>query len=117
MLVEGLETGRYDEATLNGLLARHAILSLGRPQMEQLILAAAERHVNSLLTQSLDGGETRVWQSRHTTAAILAMLLKSRLELTRDGFFDLLLYLSARPPRETHGDGKHGGSIDHAGGE
>ena len=60
----------------------------------RLLLAAAERHVNSLLPSRMDLSETRVWQSRYTTAGAAKTLLQLEFEVNREGVFDLLLYLS-----------------------
>jgi hypothetical protein len=90
----------YDEVTLNALLARRAIFSLDPSELARLSLAAAERHVHALLAPSADLAEGNVWQCRHTIAAMTALLLKIPFELKRDGSFDLLLYISARPAHE-----------------
>ena len=85
------------------LEARRALLALEPGAMGRAVLAAAERHIHALLAPHVRREETAVWQSRNVAYWIMKPLLKSHFELRRDGIFDLLLYLSSRPPDERTG--------------
>ncbi len=89
------------------LEARKTLLALEPGAMGRAVLAAAERHTHALLAPQVRPfvrtEETPIWQSRNVAAWTMASLLKSRFELRRDGLFDLLLYLSSRPPHEHKG--------------
>ena len=89
------------------LEARRTLLALEPGAMGRAVLAAAERHIHALLAPQVRPfvrtEETPIWQSRNVAAWTMASLLKSHFELRRDGLFDLLLYLSSRPPHEHTG--------------
>jgi hypothetical protein len=90
----------YHTPNLAVLEAGKTILALDPEAMGRVVLAAAERQVQSVLAPKADYSESRIWQSRAAVAEIMSPLLKSRFEVGRDGLFDLLVYLSARLANE-----------------
>ena len=90
-------TVAYHQPDLHNLDLGRALLAPAPPELIRVILAAAERHINALLTPIGDLMQTRVWQSRSTAAATVMPLLRSHFEAPRGLLFDLILYLSARP--------------------
>ncbi len=106
LLEEALGKNTHDDTILKGLMARRAIFSPDSPISERVILAALERHVFALIEKPSDSGGMPISHSRHTSAEIVVPLLKSPFEVKRDGFFDLLLYLSTRPLHNRAGMGK-----------
>jgi hypothetical protein len=97
-------TTSYVYPQLDKLRAGRELLALDRAAMGRALLAAAERHVHALLAPSADLAEARVWKSWYATAGVALTLLQLPFQLPREGLFDLLLYLSARP--------SHGRSVD-----
>lgn len=93
-IFEELGTSYYDYVQLDEFSGERDADEAGR-----MLLAATERHVHALLAPAdhTDG----VWQARYAAAAVMLPLLKTHFTLPRDGIFDLLLYLSVRPP-EAH---------------
>ncbi len=106
-----VETVAYHQADLHDRDAGRALLAPPPVELTRVILAAAERHINALLTPTGDLMQTGVWQSRSTAAATVTPLLQSHFEAPRDLLFDLLLYLSARP---THVQAAIGNAIEQA---
>ena len=97
---EVVGTPQHYKPDLERLSAGRALLALKPAEMGKAILAAAERHVNALLASPANVSETRVWQSRTAAASIANPLLHFEFEVQRDAFFDLVLYLSARPSNQ-----------------
>jgi hypothetical protein len=93
-------TWGYGNPDFKNLETGRALLALKPAAMGRAVLAAAERHINSLLTPSANYQEPRLWQSRYVAAASVLPLMQSHFELDREGLFDLLLYLSVRPHYE-----------------
>ncbi len=90
-------THHYHNPSLSSYSAGRALLAGDNWAAGQVLLAAAERHVNSLMNPLADYTETRFWQSRYAAAGVVEPLLRTAFDLDRDGLFDLLLYLSVRP--------------------
>jgi hypothetical protein len=90
----------YHEPDFNRLDTGRKLLNLEPAALGRALLAATERRVSALLKPSIDYNEPAQWQSRYAAAAAVSPLIRSRFSLPREGVFDLLLYLSARPPRE-----------------
>ncbi len=66
-----------------------------------MVIAAAERHFNTLLPDNTESdteseAEAR-WQSRYAAASVASNLLRREFEVDRRGVFDLLLYVSVLP--------------------
>ena len=76
------------------------LLSLDSDAKGRALLAATERHVSSLQPDAVDAPEHSYWQSRSATGWVVAALMQTDFRLTRDGLFDLLLYLALRPRHE-----------------
>lgn len=77
---------------LNNYEAGKKLISLSPGAMGRVLLAAAERHVNSLISR-IDDHE--LLQAHYAAAGIASSLLQRTFEVDRDGKFDLLLYLAA----------------------
>jgi hypothetical protein len=75
-------------------------LALDPESRARVILAAAERHVHGLLTPSGGYNDIQFCQARDALGPACEALLKASFVVGRDGSFDLMLYLSARPPNE-----------------
>jgi hypothetical protein len=90
-------TIHYHNPTLSNFPTGRALLEKDPKETGRVILAAAERHVNSLTAVSVDYTDTRCWQARYAAAAPVSTLLKAKFELDRNGLFDVLLYLSVLP--------------------
>jgi Domain of unknown function (DUF4132) len=94
---EVIGTPHYYSPTLSEFPTGRALLDKDPTATGKVILAAAERHVNSLSGSAGDYTDTRSWQSRYAAAAPVSTLLNAGFELDRDGLFDVLLYLSVLP--------------------
>ena len=57
-------THHHNAPVLAGLPAGRAILALDASVLGQIVLAAAERHINALFPQPVDYNDHRFWQSR-----------------------------------------------------
>jgi len=88
-------THHYRNPTLTDYAAGRAIVSLDPWLLGRVLVAAAERHIHTLLPHPVNYTDHRLWQARYAAAGIIAPLLRSAFKLGRDGLFDLLLYLSA----------------------
>lgn len=97
LFAEVVGTAEYYQPDLPNLESGKRLLALSPAAMGQAKLAAAERHVNALLSESASYEEHQVWQSRSTAASMYGLLPSSKIELTRDGLFDLLLYCACCP--------------------
>lgn len=96
-------THHYHNPDLRQIEAAKPLLQLTALETGRALLAAAERHVNGLLTKH-DYNDHRVWQSQYSAAGTASYLLRSTFELAaRDDLFDLLLYLSIRPDYDRAG--------------
>jgi hypothetical protein len=72
------------------------MLSLDALGKGRLLLAAAERCANSNFAEGRGGLEDyQFWQSQHAVQGLFRSLLSSKPELSRDGAFDVVLFLSA----------------------
>lgn len=94
LLGEMAGTRNYGYPKLDFFTAGRAILALSPPEIGRAVLAAAERHIHTLLPLS---ATYQLWQARSAAAAIVAPLMRTHFELDREGFFDLLLYHAAIP--------------------
>lgn len=87
-------TPHYSNPHVLGQKVEH-LLRKHSPEMRgDVLLAAAERHVQVLLTPSPNFNEAAVWQSRYAATALTTALIDRDFTLFRPGTFDLLLYLS-----------------------
>lgn len=93
---------RYQKPNFATSRAARAIVALEPPAIGHTVAAAAERHINSLIADT-DLTNNRVLQSRSVSEKTLAWLLRLRFEVHRQGLFDVLLYLSARPSHQRGG--------------
>ena len=92
---EVVGTHHYHQPDLNRLETGRRLTQLEPIARGRALLAAAERHVNGLLSPSINLEEASGWQSRHTAASVpQSILLNVFFVLDRAGKFDLLLYLS-----------------------
>jgi hypothetical protein len=89
----------YQAPNLKDLEAGRRILRMTPEESGAVLLAAAERHVHALLAPA-DYTEHAVWQSRYAAMGCMAPLAHLNFRVTREGAFDLLLYLSTRPAHE-----------------
>jgi hypothetical protein len=94
---EVIGTAHYSNPYLKSLKAGQRLLALDPAALGRALLAAAERSVHALVASSADLSEHRVWQSRYAAIGTAVSLAQADFILDRDGFFDLLLYFSARP--------------------
>ncbi len=94
LLDEVARTPDYSNPKLDAFGAGQTLLALSPPALGRALLAAAERHVHTLLFPSV---AYQIWQARYAAAAIVAPLMRVHFELDREGFFDLLLYHAAAP--------------------
>lgn len=88
-------THHYYGPQLEAFAGGRVLLALEPDIRGYAVLAAAERHINTLLSPHTDYTETAVWQSRYAATATAVRLFLSEYSLSRLGLFDLLLYLSA----------------------
>lgn len=100
---EVVGTPNYYQPLLNSFSTGQTLLQQEPEAAGRVLLAAAERHVHALLAPSMDYTEAGTWQSRYAAAATVQPLARMRFCLSRQGTFDLLLYLSARPAAERLG--------------
>ncbi|QDU28943.1 hypothetical protein ETAA8_40490 [Anatilimnocola aggregata] len=101
----------YHQPELEKLKSGPLLLTLPPAEMGRAILAAAERHVNALISSSVDYTQHAVWQSRYTVTSLCTLLANCNFEFDRDGAFDLLLYLSAIPVHQRDVIVKLGSSV------
>jgi hypothetical protein len=98
---------------LSSLDAGQAFLGIDPAAVGRAVLAAAERHIHTMVGPPADADIADIWRmpdvARGITAGVVAALARSRFELDRAGRFDLLLYLSARP---AHGRRRMQATID-----
>ncbi len=66
-------------------------------EMGRMVLAGAERYVNTLLGQSPDINNHLQWQAHYSISQLSLLLLDFEFELDRQGTVDLLLFLSVLP--------------------
>ena len=97
---EVIGTSNYYQPQLDDCTAGKLLLKQNPDDAGSVLLAAAERHVNALLAPATDYSEAGTWQARYAACGVVSSLAKVRFSLPRDGTFDLLLYLSARPAHE-----------------
>ena len=71
---EVVGTTDYYKPTLTNYAAGRALLALEPPAMGNALLAAAERHVNTLLSPDADFRNPRAWQSRYAAAGVVRTL-------------------------------------------
>lgn len=66
-------------------------------EIARLLLAAAERHADTLVGRSIDSTQpaTVTWQSHYALAGLARAICDFRFEFDRNGLFDFLLYRSA----------------------
>jgi hypothetical protein len=108
----------YGPPDLEKIDAGRALRDLEPTTMGRAVLAAAERHVHTQLSPPRVDGDPPIWTARYAAAGIMSPLLRSRFEMGREGLFDLLLYLAARPAPERAGlDRRIGELIAQAEGE
>jgi len=94
-LPEVIERPSYHDQNLSLTEAGRAILNRDNHGRGKVLLAAAERCVN---THFVPGGgleDHRCWQSQYAVNGVFHSLLKTTPTVDRDGLFDLLLFLSA----------------------
>lgn len=94
---EVVGTPNYSAPDLRTSVAGRAILALDPELLVHVILAAAERHIHTLLHPSSDYQDTAFWQSRSASASVVYHLLQCPFEADRNQAFDILLYLSILP--------------------
>ena len=90
-------THHYMSAPLPQFRAGQALLAKDPLTAGRVVLAAAERHIQTLITPSADYTDPRFWQARAGAAAIASQLMRTPFEADRDELFDLLLYLAVIP--------------------
>ncbi len=98
LMEEVVGTPHYHQPRLGTHAAGRVLLQQEPDPAGRALLAAAERHVHALLAPSADYSEAGNWQSRATATSIFCPLAAVPFNLSREGIFDLLLYLSVRPP-------------------
>ncbi len=92
---EVVGTPDYHNPTLTNYAAGRALLGRDPWVLGRVLIAAAERHIHTLFPHPIELTDHRSWQAGYAAGGIIAPLLRSGFKLGRDGFFDLLLYLSA----------------------
>jgi len=95
LLPEVVERTSYHNPVLSLTEAGRAMLNRDAHARGKVLLAAAERCVN---THFVPGGglqDHRCWQSQYAVQGVLGSLLRTEPKLDRNGLFDLLLFLSA----------------------
>lgn len=90
-------TPQYSTPNMYRMKDGKTLLGLGEDAIGYAVLAAAERHVNSLLNPKMDYADHAVWQSRYAACAVAEQLLKCSMKLGRLETFDVLLYASVLP--------------------
>lgn len=100
LLEEVIGTTGYHRPELSNYTAGRELLHREPDAAGQALLAATERHVHALLAPSTDYSDHGLWQARYAVAGIAVPLSKTRFRLSREGRFDLLLYLAVRPAHE-----------------
>lgn len=91
------ETGRtagYHTRKLVEFPTGRQILAMPADAVGRILLAAAERHVGTVLVAASVDSEHLVINSRYVVHSLPWQLLELPISLSRDGLFDLLLYLS-----------------------
>lgn len=96
LLEQGVAAKQWDTDPRK-LAEGRRILALEPGPRGRVLLAAAERHVASLLDHSRDLDETQLWYARYALASFVPALAGEPFELDRDALFDFLLYMSIRP--------------------
>jgi hypothetical protein len=89
----------YRAPDLKSLAAGRKALRMAPEEIGMLLLAAAERHIHSLLAPA-DDTERGMWQARYAAAGVVVPLARLPRVLPREGVFDLLLYISSRTAHE-----------------
>jgi hypothetical protein len=95
LLSQLVERPEYHRPVLSQTDAGRAMLALDESGKGRLLLATAERCVNSQFVPGGGLADHRCWQSQTAINAVLLILLQLKTRLNREGLFDLLLFLSA----------------------
>jgi hypothetical protein len=90
----------YGSRGLLGLAAGHSLLKMPPADRGKLMLAAAERHVHTVVSPHRD--DPQVWRSAYVAATVADQLQRFDFHLARDELFDWLLYQSS--DRHLEGD-------------
>ncbi|HEX4792146.1 MAG TPA: DUF4132 domain-containing protein [Humisphaera sp.] len=88
-------TRHYRSPDLPGTAAGRKMLGLDEAAHGRLLLAAAERDINSLLG-GVDFSDPLVWQCRSVASELVPQIARLPFTIDRDGAFDLLLYVGVR---------------------
>ena len=108
---EVVGTPHYSGPDLEFFEAGRKLLSLQSQEMGRALIAAIERHVNTLFSTSMDLDEPRKWQSHYTASSVARTLMNQDFELDRDGLFDFMLYLSILPSHLHNALDGHAGNL------
>jgi hypothetical protein len=80
---------------LTSSVVDQALLPKDPSAVGRIILAAAERHIHSLIRRPAE--YTGDWRATYAAASVIAPLVQADFAVDRDQLFDLLLYLSVSP--------------------
>jgi hypothetical protein len=95
LLPEVIERVGYDTPSLALKAPGRAMLERDEQGRARILLAAAERCVNTHFVSGGGLGDHRCWQSQSAVHGTFRAMLKTKPKLDRNGLFDLLLYYSA----------------------
>jgi hypothetical protein len=98
---EVVGTYSYTKPKLTDCHSGRALLAKDPATAGRVALAAAERHIQTLIMRSMDYTDHRLWQSHYAAAGIIEPVMQIAFEVDRNEVFDLVLYLSVSPP-QTH---------------
>jgi hypothetical protein len=95
---EVIGTRDYYEPKLAELCTGRKLIEGTLEETGQVLIAAAERHFNTLLPSTVSTDDGTHWQSHYAAAGVASNLLRREFDVDRRGVFDLLLYVSVLPP-------------------
>ncbi len=95
MLPEVVETTGYYNPVLTKIETGRAMLQRDDYARGKVLLALAERCVNTNFVRGGGLEDHRCWQSQYAVSGAFVSLLATGPKFDRDGLFDILLYLSA----------------------
>jgi len=90
-------TSGYHEPTLRSLDVGRSILAMAADKRGLVLLAAAERAVNAILSSSLSLDDSAGWQSQYAAIGTVNAILAEKVDFDRQLIFDFLLFFSTRP--------------------
>lgn len=97
LIDEWIAASSYTMPQLQRSETGRRLLQRSPTELGRLMLAATERHLFAATAAPADYADNDLWNARRLAAAIPDLLREWPLEVTRDGAFDLLLYLALRP--------------------